>query len=167
MKVTLVIFATFFLAIGFGSKPVLAVDDDLILGIFGGVNTIIDFILRTYFNAINNILLFLFKSLLNLITSEVPGDTQINLATLVPKLRSLKKLTLETFVAELLTTLGDHENLTLKIIPESIGRTKINLHYLLKTAAPLLHGKTITLANLRFALANYLSKYIYSIVVPS
>lgn len=170
MKSDSAILIVLILVFAFGSTPVAASEGATANSSFGqllgGVNTLLDLVLKALFKTINNLVLLLFKSLLNLVKLLVPGETPLNLATLLPPLLALKNPTLATLAATLFTILGVDGTPILALIPESIGNTPINLDTLLKTAAPLLQGKTITLANLLFALALYLCKYEYSIKLP-
>lgn len=171
MKFTAAIFVAFILAVGFGSTPVAASGNSLATSLFGellnGVNTLIDLILKALFNAIDNLLFLLLKTLLNLATILVPGGKELSLVTLLPPLLALKKPTLATLIAAVFKVLCVDGSPILALIPPSIGKTPIILDTLLKTAAPLLTGKTITFENLLLAVAIYLSKYEYSIKLPS
>lgn len=171
MKFTTALLVTFILAIEFGSTPVAANGGALTADLFDqllvGVKTLLDLVLKALFNSINSLLLLLFKSLLNLVTLLIPGETQLNLATLLPPLLALGNPTLATLAKALFTILGIDGTAILALIPDSVGKTSIKLDTLLKTAAPLLQGKKITLANLLLALALYLSRYEYSIKLSS
>lgn len=170
MKFFSAILITLILIFAFGSAPVAAgegaADASLFGQLLGGVNTLLNLVLKALFKAINNLLFLLIKSMLNLIILFVPGETPINLATLLPALLALENPTLSNLAATLFTILRVDGTPILELFPASIGNTPINLDTLIEIAAPLVQGKIIKLANFLAALAVYLGKYEYSIKLP-